>query len=574
MSEIDWSAIETHDGPATRVPTWIEELTASSASVRKNAVSQLSEALNHQGTPTPAAAVALPLLLPLCFDARLKERDRLIMLCVDLACGGSHARWLGRPHAVPGAEALGAVAEELVAALSDRAAGVRAAAALALGFATVTEARTALAARLAREKVEVVRASIVLALGRYSDDLGDEPLDGLAALMRAVVRAWWSSEGFDRWGPPLVDGLSTPAAALPWAYGDVGNLLAEVIAARAAELGSTDLATCLAALRGTWSASRVAARAVHALFPKDHELPHPPRDPRELTEEQTRVLTQLSAETFLNGADGYYALQEHGLPARLEDLRRFLGSETPGALDQRVNDVPAWLWISRELIARQQGRSADAVLTLSTLDEAALLAVATEAARGDYLLLRRWPWSDALQADEYEHAADLGLLLVDVLIAGSNAPALQRLADPFLASPQYDLIRAVLFTTLAELGALPEPYEALFQQGISYTRVLRRGLAQLAPDAQERVLATQPIGHQVQGGRVVAWGLWLYADLAPSAGVVAKVLDAMAQWQDGDAPPAEGERVLRALAAAHPDVVRDWVATHSGAGQRFAAALL
>ena len=140
--------------------------------------------------------------------------------------------------------------------------------------------------------------------------------------------------------------------------------------------------------------------------------------------------------------------------------------------------------------------------------------------------------------------------------------------------PQYDLIRAVLFTTLAELGALPEPYEALFQQGISYTRVLRRGLAQLAPDAQERVLATQPIGHQVQGGRVVAWGLWLYADLAPSAGVVAKVLDAMAQWQDGDAPPAEGERVLRALAAAHPDVVRDWVATHSGAGQRFAAALL
>jgi len=89
---VDWASVQHAYGPATDVPTWLEMLASDDKKARAKAVSKLSNAVNHQGSITPAAIPTVPFLVRL-FDAGVEHGPLAIMLG-DMSVGGFHGNYV------------------------------------------------------------------------------------------------------------------------------------------------------------------------------------------------------------------------------------------------------------------------------------------------------------------------------------------------------------------------------------------------------------------------------------------------------------------------------------------------
>lgn len=92
----DWSALEACYGPATSVPTLLEQLTSPQADKRSDAISELWGCLCHQGTVSEASAAAVPFLLEAAKSPGLTSREQTQLLELVVHIGlGEDTTWRG-----------------------------------------------------------------------------------------------------------------------------------------------------------------------------------------------------------------------------------------------------------------------------------------------------------------------------------------------------------------------------------------------------------------------------------------------------------------------------------------------
>ena len=86
---IDWSAVQACYGPATPVPSLLNQLASSLPSERSEAISELWGCLCHQGTVYEASAIAVPFLYEAAKTLVLTgaDRDQLLALIVHIGLG-------------------------------------------------------------------------------------------------------------------------------------------------------------------------------------------------------------------------------------------------------------------------------------------------------------------------------------------------------------------------------------------------------------------------------------------------------------------------------------------------------
>lgn len=155
---ISWGSLDDAFGKAHDVPEFLRDAASADADVVIVAHEELEQRLFYAGDVFPATAAAVPFLAALARDAP-HGRSALLWLLGAVA-DPAHADGDARPAI---REAIAGQRPILVTLLADPASDVRAAAAYAATRAGVTA--EALLERWHVEKVDTVRASLVLALG-------------------------------------------------------------------------------------------------------------------------------------------------------------------------------------------------------------------------------------------------------------------------------------------------------------------------------------------------------------------------------------------------------------------------
>ena len=274
---IDWSKVEDAYGPATDLPKDLQALRSPTPRTRRTALERLWARLCHQGSVYEASAVAVPFLVEVAGNARLRDRDRVLELLGGIAVG-DHANFLDgslsakrrpkrRPSAPPSKsveqrchDAVAARAPAVRVLLGDRDARVRGAAAFVLAWLNGGEkaSATAIAARCRDERDPAARASMLIALGHLGATSARPELtraltfafDERKAVSLPRVAAAIALVYLDgRRAPDVARALLDTASAVaplaktlqPWNGGDLAGHAAAVAAtfpARKADLGS------------------------------------------------------------------------------------------------------------------------------------------------------------------------------------------------------------------------------------------------------------------------------------------------------------------------------------------------
>lgn len=87
IDNIDWDNLTHAYGAASDVPAQIRDLASPSTTVRDDALYQLYGNIFHQGTRYEATPFAVPFLLELANSSETPNRNRIVMLLVNLALG-------------------------------------------------------------------------------------------------------------------------------------------------------------------------------------------------------------------------------------------------------------------------------------------------------------------------------------------------------------------------------------------------------------------------------------------------------------------------------------------------------
>ncbi|WP_438030074.1 hypothetical protein [Sorangium sp. So ce233] len=605
LDEIDWSALEHAYGPAEDVPRDLRGLLAEKAGERNKAWNRLVNNLNHEDTPEPAAIEAVPFLIELAGSPSVQDRARLLVLLADLASGGEHSGYLtdGYPVLTPESddpldELHARVAEGrgvVVALLDDKAAAVRAAAALVLGFLPEHAGETAPAvrARLAKEKDAAARASGLLGLGLldralrseedrplFERELSAAPSGSLPAFAAATALVWTTKPLPQAARDALLAVISAPprAAGFPWHRGDLRTFAVRVLGGAARAQRDVALLRLLLDAADGGARRNIAAGLIRSTFagrgPDAEGYPRPGTDLDDAAREVLKLLHERNL--FDTVAD---VLLEHGLAPSGPELERSTGLVAPGPLDLAIEGEPAWLRLRRVLDGRAPEGAwlEDVKRTLSCED---VLALVRDAGAGAYHLYAPWPQAQLPQHVAQEHEGRLGSLLVRTLEAACDVAALTAYADELCAAtdrPQREQAVAVLaLARLLPPGAVvDERFDPLITSAMedAYHEEARALLATLPLERRERLILPWPIVSYAKDDQIIPMMGWYYVDLAPTPTVVDKVIEAVQSSPYGP-PPAE--RAIRALAAAGPSIaprLRELVAAGGPRAEIFAKAL-
>jgi hypothetical protein len=90
IDDVPWSEIQHCYGPADDVPGLIRQLASSDSEMRREALSELSGNILHQGTVFEATSYAVPFLIELLQEPSVADKHWLLVLLADLATGSSY----------------------------------------------------------------------------------------------------------------------------------------------------------------------------------------------------------------------------------------------------------------------------------------------------------------------------------------------------------------------------------------------------------------------------------------------------------------------------------------------------
>lgn len=215
IDEVDWASQRHAYGPAGDIPALLTALATADRRSRRRALAELAIRVLHLGRCAPVAATVAPFVIELAVDSEVRGRGAMFVLLGNLANAGD-----------PGVRGeLVAHRDDLVAALSDRAADVRAGALYALAALPAGDDEVQVRRRLTDADAGV-RAAARLALavrGIDADDpAGDaEPVERFAA---AAAAAMMGRARLDE-ARELIGALVTRARQpLPWNDGDAATM--------------------------------------------------------------------------------------------------------------------------------------------------------------------------------------------------------------------------------------------------------------------------------------------------------------------------------------------------------------
>ncbi|WP_437640678.1 hypothetical protein [Sorangium sp. So ce854] len=605
LGEIDWSDLEHAYGPADDVPGDLRGLLAEKAGERNKAWNRLVNNLNHQDTPEPAATEAVPFLIELAGAPSVQDRARILVLLADLATGGDHGGYLTDGYVLmppdpddPLDELHERVAEGrgvLVALLEDRAAAVRAAAALVLGFLPerAEETAPAVRARLAKEKDGAARASGLLALGLldralrsdedrplFERELSAAPSGSLPAFAAAAALAWTTKPLPGAARDALLAVIRTPpkAAGFPWHHGDLRTFAVRVLGGAARADGDLALLRLLLDAAEGGARRNIAAGLISTTFAgRGRDADGYPRPGTDLDEAGREVLKLLYERNLFDMVAD--VLRDHGFAPSSPERERSTGVVAPGPLDRAIEGAPAWLRIRRLLDGRApEAAWLDDVKRALSCEDA--IALVRDAGAGTYHLYEPWPPVQLRQHVAHEHEGRLASLLVRTLEAACDVKAVTAYADELRAAPERpQRERAVAVIALARLlppGAIvDERFDRLITSAMDdpYHQDGRAIVAMLPLERRERLILPWPLVSYMDGDRSVPTMGWHHVDLAPTPAVVEKVIEAVQSSPYGP-PPAD--HAIRALAAAGPSIaprLRELAAAGGPRAEIFAKAL-
>jgi hypothetical protein len=372
---IGWKNLKHARGPATRVPTQIDELVAAGPRDRERAYWGLQDPLVGRGKWFAASAPAVSLLLESV--ARAADPRLLIVLVADIVGGDQLRGWLRAPAAplTPAEKAVHEAAIEhkgvLLGALRHEAGGVRAAAAMALAMLPelTPESLPLLAVQATTDGDEIGRSGALLALGRLGASdvqagaaVASSRAAGTPPLVRGAAGLGWLRLDLARRFPEarmqIEDGLSYRGEELPW-FKDVAwfhnvpfaDAMGRALVALARHRGKDaerELAELILAIGKESGEGTVETQAAKILLDLGG-FSGKPADRvalvEELSPEQVAMAKELAATDLLPGG-GFC------LPASGAVRRRWIGLDPPGPLDRRTDvrgkSVPVWrAWCTR-----------------------------------------------------------------------------------------------------------------------------------------------------------------------------------------------------------------------------------
>ncbi len=192
LNSVDWSKLTHAYGASTDVPDLLRALASEDTDVRENAMYELYGNIWHQGTVYQASAHAVPFLVELLKAPKVLGKDAILILLAHLANGSSfhdvnqhlpmlkakaaRTEWQDR---IPlelewvraATEAVKAGTKTYVSLLSDPDPSVRSAAVYVFVALDTPAPQTAdlIKATLAKEKDDLVRATLFIGLGRLAE---------------------------------------------------------------------------------------------------------------------------------------------------------------------------------------------------------------------------------------------------------------------------------------------------------------------------------------------------------------------------------------------------------------------
>lgn len=592
LDAIDWSQVYDAYGPAKKVPQYIRSLTAPKAKVRRKALEDLTNAINHQGQVTPAAVEAAPFLVAAALEPATPDKGPLLALLADLAVGGNHIGSLISGYEVrtgPFAEGpdehplkilyrhIAAGADGYRSLLETGDTPARIAAPLVLAFLS-DQAEGSIAPirrRIEIEQDEKARASAVLCLGylaRYLKTDEDEPrlrkifaeTEGLVRLAAGIALM---EIGPAQVGPEveaaLLDGFSQHKEPVPdffWCEGELDNFLASTLCCIGEQKRDLALLRKLLDLTAGLPTQATAGRdLLHAAFAEDGDEPRAaPRRPSELRDEQREALREVLERGLWPRLQR--TLAAHGIPRDEAPLRRFLGLEPAGPLDREVAGEPLWRLGVRAL---RGDATPDEWITAVTEGQqpAEILATCEETISPPYALDTLFPVSEReLHREELAAAAATLRLVTQALSAGVPRARLMEIAEELLRRERAPegwcaaVAAALHELSTREGAAFEERWDGLLLRGAGepYAEVLRPIVEQLPEPRRESLVLALDFDHfedeDEEGYAVFVRGGWLLADLCPTARVAEKVVETIRMWDEDDEPVPE-EHALAVLAA-------------------------
>ena len=348
-STIDWKALKTAKGSASRVPALVKALVGGTPQDRSTAFWTLRPGLHVNGVLASSVPPTVALLLDV-FATRKEGAHRAAWLIGEALAAG-HDRLLADAKASAGGpadEARAAVEarkDVLLSALGDPEERVRSAAAFALAWAPnlADASRPALRKQVGAEAGEAAKLGELLAIGLLghsrptSEDArviqeargSKSPVvRGAGALANLVLTSKTvPDDGADI--AALLQSAIDPEV-LPWRDGNVGRLFVSV----ATRVDASALAAAVASKLDPEAAPKSWIAATEALlelggFAKEW----PEREvalPEELSETQRTIATGLARRDGIEGI-------RWGVPRSARDRRRWLGLTPPGALEKRIS---------------------------------------------------------------------------------------------------------------------------------------------------------------------------------------------------------------------------------------------
>src|SRR6185369_16535027 len=538
LDAVDWSALEEAFGAPTEIPDLIRALASTKRKERWEAFVTLEdERIVHQGTRYSTALASVPFLLELLRDSSVPDKDLLLRLLTTVAVGlpnmyakgtvdeGFPTLEVVRAHDGMLGQIYRAIAEhcDLYAEfLQDKSAKVRTAAAHLLAFFEISRsaAGAALRARLAKERAEMPRTSMILALAAWA--------------------ALWKETQDRTWFEAALKAEPKPRCQIAAAIGLTNIAGREALDATFDILSLTFTEPLEDDQELLWNGGRLGALAQAALLkiapPEQVALPvleatvqgrlnpslivsmlfAPSVDGKvrllpllsELSELQRQVIIRIG-ETQNDGYDLWLpeglALAT-GLPSMARDLRRYLGLAPPGPMeapvegrfDGKVRSWPAIQWFRRVALG---------ILDTETLVEAlrahpdgtTLAGICVEQSLGPYDLFEipGWDWNAAV------------FLALKALDGRADAAAeLERLVPEQRDSWGMDVALTALTRLWRAQGkAFPAAYDAAVLVMMDHERpplaqLSTEVLANLPAERRDPILLSLPLPADLQRERL------------------------------------------------------------------------
>jgi len=584
---VDWAAIETPSGRATKVPSHLESLSSGDAKTRAKSLAALRRLAVYEGDVTLAAVPLAPHLVGIARAAESPELAGVLRLLADLLVCGNADLWIVigydvRTPAFESAEpeqygralyeAIAEATPAYLAHLEHTSSTVRSHVAPLLAYLSREHAaiEPVIRARVSSsaENDAAARAAIAIALahqGRYAeDDHATELLESLLDDGDALARIGAAA------GLAATLGSAAPAAVVdilleavkqqrkkvpgfPFFAGSVANLAVVVASRLAGARRDLELAESLVAASKKLPTQLWALGSMIDATFVDDERPTP-RAPGELDADQRKAVLAVAASGEAERI--HSALTRVGLLADGKALACVAGGDPPTSLS-RVVDGESLL------------RAAVVGLRTAAAEEKwhAMLAAMSDAERIDIARdahvhpLRIWsfprpsgldPARDAFVVDDRAPRALFGraveILAVDLALChpSSLVVAMNALGKQDLKPPGYIASLAIGACEAAARVGVEVPPEtdawlAKINPMSSFDAVgpLRRALAHVPAERREAIVLQRHYWHHTPPGDDTIGGAWAIADLAPTPAVAEAIVKEIVSWSGSNAPYPE-----------------------------------